>query len=271
MDILGGSIAILTGVPWVMSERSSAAAYPRQWKHELRCWMASQATAVVANSSKGVEYWRPKLRDSVRLVAIDNGIPVEEIEKVGAESGHQDSKDAQIVLFAGRFVPERNLKTLIEALHIVLRGGGRRAVLCGDGPERGLVERQLLNLGLQDRVILTGQVKEMQLWQWMRRAAVFVSLSFFEGQPNSVLEAMAARCPLVVSDIPEHRDFIGADAALFVDPREVAGAAQAIDRTLSDRTQSRSRADAAYEICKVRTVSKMAREYCTFYREIATG
>jgi glycosyltransferase involved in cell wall biosynthesis len=271
MDILGGSIAILTGVPWVISERSSAAAYPRQWKHDLRCWMAGKATAVVANSSKGVEYWRPRLRDSVRLLAIDNGIPVEEIEKIGAESGHRDSKDAQIVLFAGRFVPERNLKTLIDALHTVLREGGRRAVLCGDGPERGMVERQLLTLGLQDRVILTGQVRETELWHWMRRADAFVSLSFFEGQPNSVLEAMAARCPLVVSDIPEHRDFIGADAALFVDPRDVAGAAQAIDRALSDRTQSRTRADVAYEICKGRTISKMAQEYCKFYREIAAG
>ena len=54
------------------------------------------------------------------------------------------------------------------------------------------------------------------VWPLLKMSNVFVSTSSFEGQPNAVLEAMACGCPLVVSDIPAHREFLGADTAAIV-------------------------------------------------------
>src|SRR5262249_44027731 len=70
MDILGGTAAIAMGIPWVLGERSSSAAYPPNWKHALRCRIASKATVIVANSFKGLEYWQFKLRRTEGLRVI---------------------------------------------------------------------------------------------------------------------------------------------------------------------------------------------------------
>ena len=47
----------------------------------------------------------------------------------------------------------------------------------------------------------------------MKSAAALVSPAIFEGSPNVVLEGMACGVPLVVSDIPEHRELLEDSAA----------------------------------------------------------
>ena len=80
---------------------------------------------------------------------------------------------------------------------------------------RAAVEAAVAGLGLADRVRLVGFVPDA--WAWMKRASVLVSPSLFEGHPNVVLEAAACGCPLVVSDIPAHREFLDGENAVLVD------------------------------------------------------
>lgn len=65
-------------------------------------------------------------------------------------------------------------------------------------------------------MLLPGVVTD--LWAKLRRAAVFVSVSLYEGCPNTVLKAMAADCLLVVSDIPAHRALLDDQIGMFVNP-----------------------------------------------------
>lgn len=54
----------------------------------------------------------------------------------------------------------------------------------------------------------------------MKRANAFVNVSTYEGRPNTVLEALAARCPVIVSDIEAHHECLGDGAGLYVPPTE---------------------------------------------------
>src|SRR5687768_3558015 len=50
MDVVAGAVATLTGVPWILSERSSVLAYPPTWKNRLRIAIARHVAAIISNS-----------------------------------------------------------------------------------------------------------------------------------------------------------------------------------------------------------------------------
>jgi glycosyltransferase involved in cell wall biosynthesis len=79
---------------------------------------------------------------------------------------------------------------------------------------------------MQGKILLPGLIPS--IWGALKSAQMFVSLSRYEGHPNVVLEAMACGCPLIVSDIPSHREFLDKTTAILVeryeDPEALADA-----------------------------------------------
>jgi len=118
-------------------------------------------------------------------------------------------------------------------------------------------------LGVAHRLVFTGFVEN--LWDLMKRANALVSLSRFEGRPNVVLEAMACGCPLVVSDIPAHREILDERSALFADPDDPAAAAAALKATLVCGDEARGRARAARVSDAGLPVEETARLYEQLY------
>ncbi len=102
----------------------------------------------------------------------------------------------------------------------------------------------------------------------MKAASIYISLSAYEGCPNTVMEAMACGCPLVVSDIPAHRELLDEQAALFVDPSDIQQAADAVVRAIADEKASKRRGDAARARAGELSVEKMAAGYERIYRQI---
>src|SRR4029077_11805364 len=134
---------------------------------------------------------------------------------------------------------------------------------------RTQVESRVKRSRNSERIRLLGFVKD--LWCWMRRADVFVSVSRFEGSPNVVLEAMAIGCPLVVSDIPEHREILDETMAQFCSVDAVAGMASTILGVLNAPLQARARAHAARKRVAGWTLEESARQYLDIYNLVAQG
>jgi glycosyltransferase involved in cell wall biosynthesis len=117
-----------------------------------------------------------------------------------------------------------------------------------------------------ERVLLRGT--EANVWGILKSTNVFVSTSFYEGNPNAVLEAMACRCPLVVSDIAAHREFLDDDSAVFVDPASPTSIANGILRVLSDPDAARRRSVVAAARAEGLSIARTAELYERVYEEV---
>jgi glycosyltransferase involved in cell wall biosynthesis len=268
MDVLGGLAARLAGVPFVLSERSSALAYPPTWKYWLRTQVGRCAVSIVANSQGGAAYWKPW---ATRIAVIRNGLSLDLIRNTASADpavlGFH--ADARLILCAGRLSPEKNLDILVQALDKVLvKRPDCVAVLFGDGELRSSIQSRVEMAQAHERIRLLGYTNE--LWSWMRRASAFVSVSRFEGNPNAVLEAMAVGCPLVVSSIPQHREILDDSTAILCDLNSVEEVAAAICKALSDPVAAAARAEAARRRSAEWSVEETARQYLRFYETTLT-
>jgi glycosyltransferase involved in cell wall biosynthesis len=265
MDVLGGLAALVTRTPYLTTERVVAAGYSGMWKVKLRSWIGARAALVVANSQGGREYWLGrKPPDFVRIVP--NAVPVEDVRHALAPypetCGAVENKE--ILLFAGRYCAQKNVLILLDALFLVL--SERPAVMAlfvGSGPLESELVDQVKRHHMEDRVKILGYTE--QLWGWMKRARAFVSVSLFEGSPNVVGEAAAAGCPLVLSDIPEHRALVGDDSAYFVPCHAPAEIARGILDVLRNPEEASGKAELAYARVSGFTVNSIADQYLELY------
>ena len=102
----------------------------------------------------------------------------------------------------------------------------------------------------------------------MKRAQAFVSLSWREGQPNAVQEAMASGCPLVLSDIPGHREIADEGCALLVPPDSPEAVARALRAVLDDPGAARERAVRARARVQALSIPTLASRYEAVYRDV---
>jgi glycosyltransferase involved in cell wall biosynthesis len=272
MDILGGVAARLCKTPWMFREPSSAMAYPSNWKYHLRVLIGSGARAVVSNSSGGDEYWKTYLPNDRRHL-ISNGLPVQQIdETLAAFPPGMAQQKVPIVLYVGRLSSDisatKNLRFFLEMLAIVQKEQKVLGVLCGEGPQRGELEAMGRVLGLEADLHFTGQLPSALVWALMKKASVFVSLSAYEGCPNTVMEAAACGCPLVLSDIPAHRSLLGDNAAFFVDPLKTIQTAEILIQVLRNESVTKKCASVAKQKSESWSIEAMAQKYEKVYWSI---
>jgi glycosyltransferase involved in cell wall biosynthesis len=269
MDILGGLAATLTDVPFIVSEQASALAYTRDGKNWLRSLIANRAAAIIANSDAGRRYWADKLNHDGAITVLRNIIPFDEINSAPllAPEAMQVAPDSELIIYAGRYSPQKNLVNLLDGLREVLAQRKKAiAILFGEGPLREDLVAIKEESGCGDRLRIMNFTTD--LWSWFKRAQVFVSVSYFEGQPNVVLEAIAGLCPVVVSDIPEHREFLDDESACFVSASSPSAIAQGIIESLSNPENATIRAHTAYNSLSRFAVNTVSQEYIKLYQEI---
>ncbi|QVL31865.1 glycosyltransferase family 4 protein [Telmatocola sphagniphila] len=107
----------------------------------------------------------------------------------------------------GRLSPEKGQLLLLEAFAEAIGDGTPgKLVLVGDGPVRSELEKRIVALDLQNRVVLAGWQNESQIRQHVRASRALVLPSFYEGLPVVLMEAMAMARPVLatpVGGIPE--------------------------------------------------------------------
>jgi glycosyltransferase involved in cell wall biosynthesis len=113
----------------------------------------------------------------------------------------------RLVGIVGRIFPIKNHQLFLEAAALVARrDSAARFVIVGDGILRPELERQAQEAGITDRVIFTGWRRDLPgIYADLDVLAV---TSNNEGTPVSAIEAMAAGCPVVATNVGGLPDLI---------------------------------------------------------------
>ena len=271
MDIIGGFAALTSGIPFILREPSSEMAYKGGWKNRLRVSIGRKANAIIANSLGGLEYWG-KFAPGSKCYKISNGVPLDEINAATGALPEHIKADLPILLYVGRLAADvsasKNLINLLKAVSIVCKTNEVLCILCGDGPQ--LISLQVLSkdLGLKDNVLFTKHLSASAVWALMKKSAIFISLSEYEGCPNAILEAIACECPLVLSDIPAHREILSHDQAKFVDHNRIQLIADSIIEVLKKKDQLKEQALMNKEMVNKLSIDKMTLGYEKIYYNI---
>jgi glycosyltransferase involved in cell wall biosynthesis len=115
------------------------------------------------------------------------------------------------LLTISRFKAHKNHAATLEAAARL--GGNVQVRLIGRGPEHAALERLARSLAVRCRI--ESDISDVGVVEAYRQAAVVVCPSRFEGFGLTPVEAIASGTPVVASDIPPHREFVGTAARLF--------------------------------------------------------
>jgi len=147
-----------------------------------------------------------------------------------------------------RLDPVKAHGVLLQAVQPLMKErNSLQIVFVGDGPELWRLKQQCRDLGFADRVLFTGSLPRHPNPHFLLDIEILPSLS--EGQPNALLEAMAAARPIIATLVGGVPDLLEHEAtALLVPPNDQASLRAAIRRFLSDEQLRRRCASAARQV-----------------------
>ncbi len=223
-----------TGVPYVLADfdfNTINGCRTRPAKKALFTKIKNDALLNVPASNQMAEDVAEIFPDC-RVEAIHHGLARSVIEQ-----GKAACEPATPVLFSACvFYHRKGLGDLISAFEkaaeknseIVLR-------LAGDGEERAMVEAQIAESPVKDRITLLGKISREEVYEEMSRATLFILLGWDEPFATVYLESMAHGLPIIACDDGGINDVVDSGVnGFFVPPREPAKAAEAILKLVSD-------------------------------------
>jgi glycosyltransferase involved in cell wall biosynthesis len=138
--------------------------------------------------------------------------------------------DGPIFVSVGLLIPRKDPQRVIREFHRSRAADEGVLVMLGDGPLLEECEHEA-ELGAGD-VRFPGFVDNVEAY--LQAANYFISASRSEGLPNTVMEALGAGVPVLLSDIPSHREILdeGAEAGRLFELGNASELAESIDELL---------------------------------------
>jgi glycosyltransferase involved in cell wall biosynthesis len=251
-----GKIAQLLRIPHVTTLHLDYDAREHAAIDGLVCLSAKQRERVPSDFAGAVATiwnWLPS-RVETALARVD----VSEARRLRA--GWRADDGTVVFGSVGRLMPEKGMDVLVRAFRIAFTASDApvRLVIVGDGPQRKELEHLA---GPDDRIVLAGAAPEIA--PFYRAFDVFVSAARHEPFGLSILEAMAAGCPVVATRTDGPAEFLDDRRALWAEPDHAGELAMQLLKAAG-----RGRVRFGYDMSRF-TVARAGRELEAFYHDVA--
>ncbi|KKP60006.1 MAG: Glycosyl transferase group 1 [Candidatus Gottesmanbacteria bacterium GW2011_GWA1_34_13] len=160
------------------------------------------------------------------IEVIPNGVNVQEFDKV--KKAVDKSKFSY--LWVGRYDKVKGLPILIEAFNkLLLCYKDIQLILVGDGPEKNKIQLLVNKFKIIDFIKFIPKTKHEDLIKIYKQSDVFVLPSLTEGQPITILEAWAAKLPVIASKVGDNVKLIENEVnGILVNPNNIEDLYQAM-------------------------------------------
>ena len=160
-----------------------------------------------------------KLRYIQNGVDLDKYFPLSQEDKLVLRGRLNIGINKKVLITVGSLIPRKNVKTIIDAFNLNSEKDSILFII-GDG-----LENKELQSIAANNIRFLGNVRNVV--EYLQISDCFISASLAEGLPNSVLEAMSCNLPLLLSDIPPHKELCS-ENAFFFKVHDVDGLSKAI-------------------------------------------
>ena len=143
-------------------------------------------------------------------------------------------KDSPVVGIVAALRPEKNHSLFVESASAVLKQlENAHFVVVGRGPEQNVIESQVKELGITERVHLTGCTHDVP--GVLSMMDLFTLTSHNEASPVSIMEAMSCQLPVVATDVGSvNESVLDEQTGLLVPEGDLTSMSSAWIRILSD-------------------------------------
>lgn len=191
--------------------------------------IARRASRIIVLSQGWREQLEPRL-PGAHLCVIENAVPLRAVDPVIRK------RQPPLILFLGALCKDKGVEELVRAFAHLKREA--ELAIVGPETEASFVARIRViaaELGIEGRLHIPGPTRGDEKNAWLAKAAIFALPSYVEGQPISVLEAMAAALPVIATTVGALPSMIESGrTGLLVEPGDVDALARAMDLLLGD-------------------------------------
>jgi glycosyltransferase involved in cell wall biosynthesis len=182
-----------------------------------------------------------------------------------ARERERDYSGEVSVLAVGRLEREKNPLLLAHVLSLLRQQEPRwRLVVCGEGPMQEQLEHRLEELGVREYADLRGYVPmDDGLAGVYRECHLLLHVSWTEGMPQVLLEAFAARLPVVATAVGGVAEAV-AGRALLIPPGDAASATSQLQILARDRSLRQRITEAGADHVRRHTVETESRRVADF-------
>jgi glycosyltransferase involved in cell wall biosynthesis len=217
--------------------------------------------------------------DPKNIVVIQNGVdtskyyPMDSVQKRVLRDKFGFGNQEYIIGIVASFSPKKNISLAIKAMvDITSKLPSAILVLVGKGEQGKELKELVKKNDLSDKVHFPGLIKEVNKFLNILDLFLLPS-SYGEGMPNAVLEAMAAKVPVVASDIRGNIEILqcGKRGLLFKN-NDKDSLVDTVLRLANDKIFSNQIAEKAYQHVKENmSLQRMIERYENFYRAVYKG
>lgn len=186
----------------------------RGWHRLLEALTLGQSDVHVVNSGAVADHVANDLGlPRSRIVVVRNPIDLDAIDRAQPidRAAHQIPSDRPLIVWAGRFDPDKRLDRLLDVLDALAVRAHFTAVLIGDGSLRDWLHARIPRSPAASSIRLLGWQRD--LIPWLKAADLVTLTSRTEGSPNIVLEALACGCCVIADAIPACVELLHASRA----------------------------------------------------------